>query len=208
VGQYGYYTDVETNDIYIRARSYNPSLGRWLTRDPIGFADGWNQYAVATRLASTDPNGTTICKCNSSTYYNGPGGSGGTSTNFPSIIRNSTLASWLGISAHCVTWTNTYIEGEAPLPALSDTCIKGPKNLVLDLKIPGGPEHSIMILTTCDCSGNNCKCFGIDNGLFGGVDHIFELPIKGTANGTLLPQQTIDQINEFLRQNAPGCLKN
>ena len=46
-GQYGYYTDVETNDIYIRARSYNPSLGRWLSRDPIGYEGSeWNLYEI------------------------------------------------------------------------------------------------------------------------------------------------------------------
>ena len=60
VGQYGYYTDVETNDIYIRARSYNPSLGRWLTRDPIGFRGSpWDlyEYVESNPLNVIDPSG-------------------------------------------------------------------------------------------------------------------------------------------------------
>ncbi len=60
VGQYGYYTDVETNDIYIRARSYNPSLGRWLTRDPIGYEGSeWDlyEYCRSRPLEHFDPEG-------------------------------------------------------------------------------------------------------------------------------------------------------
>ena len=124
----------------------------------------------------------------------------------PSVLRNSTIASWFGISAHCVTWTNWYLEDEQTFPAYPNTCIKGPKSLVLDVPIAGGPEHSILILTSCDCSGENCKCFGIDNGFFGGPEHVFELPITSAADGTPLPQITIDQINDFPRENAPGCL--
>ncbi|HUP77904.1 MAG TPA: RHS repeat-associated core domain-containing protein, partial [Pirellula sp.] len=53
-GQYGYYTDVETNDIYIRARSYAPTLGRWLTRDPIGFIG--SPYDLYEFNGSSPPN--------------------------------------------------------------------------------------------------------------------------------------------------------
>jgi hypothetical protein len=73
---------------------------------------------------------------------------------------------------------------------------------VIDVPIPGGPEHSIMIIKVCDCDGG-CQCYGIDNGFFGGPDHIFELPITSAADGTQLPQVTIDQINDWMRQN--GC---
>lgn len=60
LGQYGYYTDVETNDSYIRARSYNPSLGRWLTRDPLEFRGSkWNlyEYVSSAPLDKVDPSG-------------------------------------------------------------------------------------------------------------------------------------------------------
>ncbi len=63
VGQYGYYTDVETNDIYIRARSYAPTLGRWLTRDPIGFKGGslsLSEYCGGHPLSNIDPSGFAV----------------------------------------------------------------------------------------------------------------------------------------------------
>lgn len=46
-GRNGYYTDNNIsnfNQIYVRARYYDPIKPRWLTRDPIWPADGWNPY--------------------------------------------------------------------------------------------------------------------------------------------------------------------
>ena len=59
-GQYGYYTDVETNDIYIRARSYTPSLGRWLTRDPLKYSstdESLYEFVRGNPLRFLDPLG-------------------------------------------------------------------------------------------------------------------------------------------------------
>jgi RHS repeat-associated protein len=46
-GQAGCYTDVYTsvNLILCGARWYNPQIGRWLSRDPIGYGGGENLYA-------------------------------------------------------------------------------------------------------------------------------------------------------------------
>ena len=43
-GAVGYYTNSATNDIYVRARTYQPATGRWLSMDPMGFVDGPNLY--------------------------------------------------------------------------------------------------------------------------------------------------------------------
>jgi RHS repeat-associated protein len=40
----GYRYDVETENYYVRNRYYSPTLGRWLTRDPIGYRGGINLY--------------------------------------------------------------------------------------------------------------------------------------------------------------------
>ena len=42
----GYRYDPELQNYHVRNREYNPTLGRWLQRDPIGFKGGdWNLYA-------------------------------------------------------------------------------------------------------------------------------------------------------------------
>ena len=40
----GYNADAETQNYYVRNRCYLPTLGRWLTRDPIGYQGGINLY--------------------------------------------------------------------------------------------------------------------------------------------------------------------
>lgn len=42
--QHGYYTDRETGLVLATYRYYDPTEGRWLTRDPIGYAGGLNLY--------------------------------------------------------------------------------------------------------------------------------------------------------------------
>lgn len=43
-GQAGYYTDSETGLILATYRYYDPQEGRWINRDPIGYAGGMNLY--------------------------------------------------------------------------------------------------------------------------------------------------------------------
>ena len=55
----GYRYDPETELYYVRNRSYNPILGRWLQRDPIGYAGGINlyEYVGGNPVVFTDPDG-------------------------------------------------------------------------------------------------------------------------------------------------------
>ena len=47
-GAMGYYTNSDTNDIYVRARTYEPRVARWLSFDPLEFSDGVNRYEYAS----------------------------------------------------------------------------------------------------------------------------------------------------------------
>jgi len=55
----GYFFDSETGLYHVRHRSYHPTLGRWLTRDPIGYTDGMGlyEYAECAPLHWLDPSG-------------------------------------------------------------------------------------------------------------------------------------------------------
>jgi len=56
----GYRADAETGHYQVRHRYYDPGLGRWVTRDPIGYAgDDLNlyEYAMANPVNGTDPLG-------------------------------------------------------------------------------------------------------------------------------------------------------
>jgi RHS repeat-associated protein len=60
VGQSGYYYDLDLVQYYIRARHYDPQLGRFLTKDPLVLtADNLNRYryAYCNPLKWTDPSG-------------------------------------------------------------------------------------------------------------------------------------------------------
>jgi RHS repeat-associated protein len=62
-GRNGYQTN--TNTIYVRARSYFPRVARWLSIDPMLFADGENYFLYVKNgpLTASDPTGTCSCCC-------------------------------------------------------------------------------------------------------------------------------------------------
>jgi len=55
----GYRFDPESGLYHVRRRPLHPTLGRWLTRDPIGYGDGMNryQYAGGGPIGWVDPYG-------------------------------------------------------------------------------------------------------------------------------------------------------
>ncbi|WP_417381781.1 RHS repeat domain-containing protein [Gimesia sp.] len=63
IGNLGYYFDEEVLSYYVRARVYQPMIGRWLSVDPLGFVDSINRYCyVANRPRFLyDPSGTQQC---------------------------------------------------------------------------------------------------------------------------------------------------
>ena len=60
IAQWGYYTDAETGLVLCTHRYYDPAHGRWLTRDPIGYAGGINVYSYCEDepVGLIDPTGT------------------------------------------------------------------------------------------------------------------------------------------------------
>ena len=68
VGTKGYYTD-DSGKMYVRARVLDPSKGRWLTEDPMGFGGGDSnlyRYVAGRPASATDPSGVQPqgqCRC-------------------------------------------------------------------------------------------------------------------------------------------------
>ena len=60
----GYYYDNETGLYHVRERYYHPILGRWLSRDLVGYVDGMSLYEFLASLAiwGTDPWGLAATK--------------------------------------------------------------------------------------------------------------------------------------------------
>jgi RHS repeat-associated protein len=58
-GRWGYQLDSETGLHYCQQRYYDAAAGRWLTRDPIGYAGGMNLYGYcqAAPVGNADPSG-------------------------------------------------------------------------------------------------------------------------------------------------------
>jgi len=60
----GYFFDNETGLYTVRHRVYHPTLGRWLSRDPVGYADGMGlyEYGVSCPSHGIDPLGLEIIR--------------------------------------------------------------------------------------------------------------------------------------------------
>ncbi len=58
-GQFGYYTDSTSGLVLLTHRYYDPRLGRFVTRDPIGYKGGTNLYGFAGNnpVNESDPSG-------------------------------------------------------------------------------------------------------------------------------------------------------
>jgi RHS repeat-associated protein len=58
----GYFRDAETGLYHVRHRYYHPRLGRWLSRDPIGYASGMGvyEYCMGSPTPWADPSGLDI----------------------------------------------------------------------------------------------------------------------------------------------------
>ncbi len=53
----GEYFDAESGDYYLRARYYNPRLGRFLTEDPVHDGNNWYVYCNNNPVRYVDPSG-------------------------------------------------------------------------------------------------------------------------------------------------------
>ena len=53
----GEYLDKETGNIYLRARYYDPSIGRFISEDPIKDGTNWYVYCSNNPIAFVDPTG-------------------------------------------------------------------------------------------------------------------------------------------------------
>jgi RHS repeat-associated protein len=60
VGESGYDLDTDTDTTYVRARSYDAGIGRWLSVDPDTFVDSINEFVYVENrpLRFVDPTGT------------------------------------------------------------------------------------------------------------------------------------------------------
>ena len=71
VGSQGYrQTGKKYSDVYVRARHYSSDVGRWTTRDPIGYDDGWNQYGYVqgNPINGIDPSGLYRGNCGKGSF--------------------------------------------------------------------------------------------------------------------------------------------
>ena len=61
-GEVGYSFDALTNTFHVRDRDYCPDVARWLSSDPIGFADSPNLhlYSLNNPIKYNDPSGNTV----------------------------------------------------------------------------------------------------------------------------------------------------
>ena len=94
----GEYYDAELQEIYLRARSYDPSTGRFSQEDPAKDTNNWYSYTNHNPVNFTDPSGMIMV------------GEGGSSSKLP-IGKQPAKKPPVTRSPEPVTTTNNYISG-------------------------------------------------------------------------------------------------
>jgi len=63
VGRFGYFTDPDTDTVWIMIRPYQPVIARWWRQEPLRFVDGINLYVYVGNLVvnAVDPTGLFGC---------------------------------------------------------------------------------------------------------------------------------------------------
>jgi RHS repeat-associated protein len=63
IGHQGLLHDEQSGLVYNRARHLNPTLGRFMQNDPLGYVDGLNEYMAygSNSVSELDPGGTCVC---------------------------------------------------------------------------------------------------------------------------------------------------
>jgi len=69
---FGEYTDAETGLVYLRNRYYDPSIGRFISEDPIQDGVNWYVYANSNPVAFVDPMGLAIWLIHGTNLNNDP----------------------------------------------------------------------------------------------------------------------------------------
>jgi RHS repeat-associated protein len=151
VGEQGYYTDdegIDKNDTspllpyYVRARFYNPAWGRWLNRDPIGFAGGDSNFY---RYASNQPTGVVDASgmLASDKQY-----ADCIKKFAPTKVNDSKFKDF----AKCLEMA--YLKGKDPNEAMKNCAKGGSKDFVLDVMCCAyvQKEKSGKLLDPCECA--------------------------------------------------------
>jgi RHS repeat-associated protein len=132
--------DIVTGRLHFRNRDYDPTLGRWSSRDPIGFEGSpYNlyEYVDGNPIAKTDPTGLADCsKC--------------TQAEMDKLLRKIKDTAdhthiWEFQTNSCEKWATRF---EKNLPELDSPCLKEqslswqPSNAI-------GGGHAIYVFTLC-----------------------------------------------------------
>jgi len=108
-------TCVDTAVTYFGVRDYDPTIGRWTTKDPIGLEGGLNQYAYVegNPLSYIDPNGEfplpLIFGALAGIFYATDVDTSGAATDEIFGVPLSVLGGWTTGGGMCKV-SNTYIE--------------------------------------------------------------------------------------------------
>ena len=129
----GYRLDPETENYYVRNRYYSPTLGRWLTRDPIGYAGGMNlyEYVGSSPTANLDASGLQGW---------GPPPWGTSYTPPPTSLEG----------------TGLYDTGNQVVPMPGTATSNGVQYASLGLEITAGAGGSLQVGYAWDECGNHC----------------------------------------------------
>ncbi len=205
--------DNDIQQYHYRARMYDPGLGRFCSRDPIGYLDGKSLYRAYFATTGKDPFGLRKVCCK---YSYEPSVEKACSFFYREVECDFTKSAAQCCATNRGTFRTWYVHGSLDMPCRQGEvpgsgCVKAAGCCLLLACPTPDPVPDEIIRTPAMCIASGC-CILVASGVYLCSDGGIEFPFEGVPDDivakALQIQEAIDRLRQMLSQATTAARRN